>query len=191
MFGAAENEDRANGRAGSVCDLRRKNANKKASSPVSVAMPTGGGVKTAPDNGGGTPQQRQLEALLHRPESDGATTTTEAYALERERFALLRAFERKLRGLYADSLDKCRAAESGVAGLDERHPEHRAAYRDHYTRALRESGIRDDPEHCPLLRYLDCDGPQSRLPSEGDEGKSLVSIESECQLRSRQPVADG
>ena len=152
-----ENNDPAGGRMGSVCDLRNRvnvvadrSGLDDVPGVVSSAFPQPTKGEQAAKHRDGSRQRTQLERLL--TESVSPVTTAEAYASARERYALLRAFERRLRNLYAEGLDKCRKALAGVSDLDARHPEYRRDFRENYRRALRESGI--PAEEVSFMRFL-------------------------------------
>jgi hypothetical protein len=125
---APENDDPSGGRMGSVCDMRKRidvEQDTQGPLPAGVAFdrPTKGERASRARDGGR--QRTQLERLL-LGEVPGEITTLAAYALTRERYALLRAFERRLVGL---SLGHCRTAMDHIAEMDGRHPTYRVEYR--------------------------------------------------------------
>jgi hypothetical protein len=152
-----ENNDPSQGRAGSVCDVRRHSGPSldRAAAPV-------GGDTTTPDTHHPDPgrqretkrQQRQLDDLLRGPLPCPTKPIHDhtSYANLRGQLATLRAFERKLARLATEAADRCAAHREHLLDLDARHPDFRAQYLDNYTRALAEVGLR--PENVPLMRYL-------------------------------------
>lgn len=158
---APENNDPAGGRMGSVCDLgprvtvvQEEAANTKVAAAV-FEPPTGSRAARVQE---GNEQRSQLERLLSDPVADIVSPAT--YADARERYALLRAFDRKLHRLLDESLGKWRAAMDRVVDLDQRHPTYTDEYQGNYRRALRESGVR--PEDVQFMRFLDQTPPPRR-----------------------------
>lgn len=148
-----ENYDPVRGRMGSVCDVMRPQQGD------SVQTATSSNKKASPMDASRAGRSRdaqqkrhQLDDLLRRPIPCAVQNATE-YAGLRARYALLRAFERRLLILYRTALDKCRNAADEVRSLDDRHPEHRTAFRAHYEKALRESGFSIDS--VPFARFLE------------------------------------
>ena len=153
---APENEDRETGRMGSVCDLFRHRDTSSATNDTS--SPVGSTVFESPSSSNQqakqkqvTSQRTQLDALLqaHVPHID----THEEYVNQRERAALLSAFSRKLRKLLDESVKKGDDAWEKICELSVQHPEYREQYREHYQRALKQSGI--DANTIAFIKYLD------------------------------------
>jgi hypothetical protein len=150
---APENEDPTGGRMGSVCNLRNRVEvvqDAAASAPPGVVFEKqeARASRTKDSNR----QRTQLEHLL-RDDAPTCLVDAPAYAAARERYALLRAFERRLETLLADGLAKCHVAMDGIRALDDRHPEYHEQYQANYERALRESGMR--LEDVTFRRFLE------------------------------------
>ena len=152
---APENMDPGSGRMGSVCDVRRSALpNVSVEGPQGPA-PSGVSMKTpterAAEKKEAENQRTQLDGLLRAPVPSTATDD-ETYATQREAYATLRAFEKRLTTLYREGLEKCQTSSKEIASLDERHPEYTTKYHDNYVRALQGSGMR--PDDVPFMRYL-------------------------------------
>ena len=93
------------------------------------------------------------ELLPAQPDVVRVLTNPTAYAHCRKHYATLRSFERRLRALYTESLEKCQNAGREIATLDTTQPTHRMQYRTRYEGALRESGI--DPNEVRLMRFIE------------------------------------
>ena len=61
----------------------------------------------------------------------------------------------RLDHLTQDSLGKCHTAREGIRALDESHPEYQAQYEEHYSRALKQSGL--SLERVGFMKYLRMD----------------------------------
>ena len=150
---APQNNDRDNGRMGSVCDLRSAPAEPTPNHPVEDPIT----VFEPPPRASSSKrrdiqtQQQQLDDVLRAPSTP--IYNLEQYAAARERLALLRAFARKLRVLLHDATEKKVNAADHIQQLEETHPEYRDRYGDHYEQALKQSGIPRDK--VPFMKYLE------------------------------------
>ena len=98
-------------------------------------------------------QRSQLEELLRTPVPEGPPGDPDAHATLRGSLATLRAFERKLQRLLAESVAHCQRNLGLIEELDREHPDYRTRYGEHYRKSLSEVGMR--PESVPFIRYLD------------------------------------
>lgn len=192
--GTVENVDPSQGRAGSVCDLRRSRPPPAMHQPEDASSPPPPRTHRASEQQQLDPssssrclptdvdvakrrevrrQHNQLDDLLQGPLPDGPLLASgeeaeRQYASLRGRYAMLRAFERKLRTLCGDARTKREAAGVVIQNLDERHPEYRTEYESKYFRALRESGM--EPEDVPFIQYLRADYQEGENSSSGCSG---------------------
>lgn len=128
-IGAPENEDPSMGRTGSVCDVRRPSSNK----PTSADKPSPPTPNVQKET---RRQQTQLDELLRAPPvTTSSPMDAETYAALRGRRATLSAFERKLRRLLEEALDRCKHNLSCIHALDVDHPDYAGRYRETYNRA--------------------------------------------------------
>ncbi len=118
----------------------------KGGDPAACIIPAAAARREA-----GTAQQRQLDDLLRRPVPTVVTDAAQ-YAKLRAWFAVLIAFQRKIRNLQTDVESKRRHTEAEIAQLDAAHPDYRAAFLSNYERGLRESGL--SLSSVPFLSFL-------------------------------------
>jgi hypothetical protein len=138
---APENDDRENGRMGSVCDLRR--SPQTNDDKVTIFENTDKPKSKAWQEKEVRSRRQQLDDLLGgntRP----TITSPEQYATAREQLALLCAFRRKLHTMCEDGERKCTAATEQSRALQEKFPEYRQQFLEKYRNALKQSGIRED-----------------------------------------------
>ena len=156
---APENEDRQNGRMGSVCDLRARKQNILEPTPTTGSPDDPVHIFDASDKPNSISWKQkqvrtqcdQLDHLL-RGEVVACITNTEQYAAARDRLALLRAFRRKLQTLIKENLQKCHTATVGIAGLESKFPMYRDEFLKKYKQALKESGITE--QNVAFMDYL-------------------------------------
>lgn len=154
---APENDDRSAGRMGSVCDIRKSTAstpkqNDMSASSSSSPLTVDGGDTTTKNSKTCLKNQRKtLEDLLGVTDVP-VPTDPDSYAACRERLAMLRAFERKLRRLLEDSQKKCKAATEAALELSSKKPEYLLQYVDRYKQVLAESGLK--PEKVGIMDFL-------------------------------------
>lgn len=149
--GSPDNEDKERGRDGSVCDLlNRQKKGTSAAAPPPPASSSSSSSSSISKKGVSGGARERLQELLDAPLSPPADAA--AYAAMRERYALLRAFARKLRGLWDEGCQKAADAAAAIAAMDTAHPDYATSYRDRYRQALRESGIPE--ERVGFMQYL-------------------------------------
>lgn len=153
---APENDDRSAGRMGSVCDIRKPSstASTASSAPSAAAAAASTSSSDRTDQSGKNclkNQRKTLEDLLEITEV-APPTDLDTYATCRERLALLRAFERKLRRLLEESQQKCQKAREAALDLSNRKPEYLSQYLDRYQQVLAESGLK--PEKVGIMQFL-------------------------------------
>lgn len=157
-----ENDDEAHGRMGSVCEIRGPSSSSshalEVTQKTTSCSSNGAQSRRVGDQKGKTRdcknQREQLDRLLEpltHPKG-WVPETREEYDHIRNRFATLRAFERKLKSLYVDSLRRANVVKEHIETLDGAHPTHQLEYKANYERALRESGIK--PESTGLMAFL-------------------------------------
>ena len=151
----SQNDDPSQGRYGSVCNVRKSTTSAVHHAEEAEPPRIQGGLDTPITKKKAVQTQCiQLDELLSsQPDTVRIQRDPTAYAHCREHYATLRAFERRLRALYTESLEKCRHAQKEIVALDEAQPTHRTHYRARYEAALRESGI--DPTEVRLMRFIE------------------------------------
>lgn len=147
----SDNLDRANGRMGSVCDVRKPSVPADAANPSPSPSPSPF-VGTADPTPVKTSQRQQLDDLLTECPFI-VPLNAHTYNNCRHRLALLRAFERKLTSLIEQSEQKCLKGTDEVRHLDTLYPDYQTRYSENYKHALKQSGIREDT--VGLMQYLE------------------------------------
>lgn len=158
---APENDDPQSGKMGSVCDLLARRPVPPSTEDTPFQQPANRASRQAE----GRDLRQTLDDLLNAPLPTSPVQSLAEYSQLRGRLAALRAFDRRLRELYADNACKCADTRREIASLEDRHPGHRGAYREQYDRALQESGVRR--ERVGFMRYLD-DGEEDDAVDVGE-----------------------
>ena len=150
-----QNDDPSQGRHGSVCNVRKSPGASLVAATDAEPPRIQGGLDTPSTKKKAMQTQcMQLDDLLSaQPDAVRIQHDPTAYARCREHYATLRSFERRLRALYTESLEKCQNTDKEIATLDAAQPTHRVHYRTRYEDALRESGI--DPNEVRLMRFIE------------------------------------
>ena len=112
-IGCKENEDKAAGKMGSVCNIRQHKSEPTSREPIVVPSPEAE-VKSKQKQVQN--QRTQLEDLLRFVYNEEDVQTMEGYEACRGQYATLRAFERKLLRLCGDALQKCRSNLEKIHG---------------------------------------------------------------------------
>ena len=114
-IGCKENEDKAAGKMGSVCNIRKPNTEAAHTPSEPIVIPsTESEVKSKQKQVKN--QRTQLEDLLRFSFNEEDVQTMEGYEACRGQYATLRAFERKLLRLCGDALQKCRGNLEKIRG---------------------------------------------------------------------------